>query len=116
MLDVLKTLIQGAGQGGAPLDVDLNEIARTLAEAGQGFVVTKTTLATLLERQRLEEELLDRVATDPAAATELSGELDRRRQTTALLIQRLEASRIAVTKASCRMAVLQRGMFEARAI
>lgn len=141
MLNVLKTLLQGANARAEERLTDhfaIDLIEQKIREAEHGLAAAKNTLASLIVRQRNEDRALqglearladlegrarlaladgrEDLAADAAAAiADLENERAVRRETVVQLADRIARTRLSVEKASRRITDLRQGMVSARA-
>ena len=141
MLNVLKTLLQGANARAEERLTDhfaIDLIEQKIREAEHGLTAAKNTLASLIVRQRNEDRALqglqarladlegrarlaladgreDLAAEAAAAIADLENERAVRRETVAQLADRIARTRGSVEKADRRIADLRQGMISARA-
>jgi phage shock protein A len=142
MLNVLKTLLQGASARAEERLTDhfaIDLIEQKIREAEAGLAAAKQTLASLIVRQRTEDRALtsvqirihdlesrarlaladgreDLAATAAAAIAELENERTVRQATLAQLGDRIARTRSAVEKANRRIIDLKQGMISARSV
>lgn len=142
MLNVLKTLLQGANARAEERLTDhfaIDLIEQKIREAEAGLAAAKQTLASLIVRQRNEDRMLvtvetrvrdlesrarlaladgrEDLAADAAAAiADLENERNVRRTTIAQLAERVSRTRSAVEKANRRIIDLKQGMISARSV
>jgi phage shock protein A len=142
MLNVLKTLLQGANARAEERLTDhfaIDLIEQKIREADYGLAAAKNTLASLIVRHRNEDRALTAVrnkvadleqrarlalaggredlAADAAAAiADLENETRVRKETVAQLADRIARTRSSVEKANRRIIDLRQGMISARAV
>lgn len=142
MLNVLKTLLQGANARAEERLTDhfaIDLIEQKIREAEHGLAAAKNTLASLIVRHRNEDRALTAVrskvadleqrarlaladgredlAADAAAAiADLENETAVRKETVAQLADRIARTRSSVEKANRRIIDLRQGMISARAV
>ena len=142
MFKIIRTLLQGASARAEDQIVDafaIDLIEQKIREADAGLAAAKQTLATLIVRQRNEQQALDRIevrladlegrarealaagreelAADAAGVmAELENERTVRRETLAQLSARILRTRSAVEKAHRRIIDLRQRLISARAV